>query len=150
MCIRDRQNAMYCTTVALVPFPPPPCLRRPKIPFFFVRLPAYPHPPIRLVSLVKAATRPRAYPRAKAPNTFASLPSPALAPVKQLVGSPSTGCFGFPLPSSSYPIHWPALYPPNVFWPEKPILKYPHQCPCLLYTSPSPRDLSTSRMPSSA
>ena len=23
-------------------------------------------------------------------------------------------------------------------------------CPCLLYTSPSPRDLSTSRMPSSA
>ena len=28
-------------------------------------------------------------------------------------------------------------------------LKYEHQ-PCLLYTSPSPRDLSTSRMPSSA
>ena len=24
------------------------------------------------------------------------------------------------------------------------------RCPCLLYTSPSPRDLSTSRMPSSA
>ena len=29
--------------------------------------------------------------------------------------------------------------------PDKGILK-----PCLLYTSPSPRDLSTSRMPSSA
>ena len=28
---------------------------------------------------------------------------------------------------------------------------YAHvDCPCLLYTSPSPRDLSTSRMPSSA
>ena len=26
----------------------------------------------------------------------------------------------------------------------------PHICFCLLYTSPSPRDLSTSRMPSSA
>ena len=26
----------------------------------------------------------------------------------------------------------------------------PERCPCLLYTSPSPRDLSTSRMPSSA
>ena len=25
-----------------------------------------------------------------------------------------------------------------------------HTAPCLLYTSPSPRDLSTSRMPSSA
>ena len=28
--------------------------------------------------------------------------------------------------------------------------KAPHQRACLLYTSPSPRDLSTSRMPSSA
>ena len=27
---------------------------------------------------------------------------------------------------------------------------YDHVNPCLLYTSPSPRDLSTSRMPSSA
>ena len=27
---------------------------------------------------------------------------------------------------------------------------YHHYVPCLLYTSPSPRDLSTSRMPSSA
>ena len=31
-------------------------------------------------------------------------------------------------------------------YPEKPI----YDIPCLLYTSPSPRDLSTSRMPSSA
>ena len=30
------------------------------------------------------------------------------------------------------------------------IFKQPTFCPCLLYTSPSPRDLSTSRMPSSA
>ena len=28
--------------------------------------------------------------------------------------------------------------------------KYPYDMVCLLYTSPSPRDLSTSRMPSSA
>ena len=28
--------------------------------------------------------------------------------------------------------------------------KIPQESPCLLYTSPSPRDLSTSRMPSSA
>ena len=28
--------------------------------------------------------------------------------------------------------------------------KNKHKCICLLYTSPSPRDLSTSRMPSSA
>ena len=28
--------------------------------------------------------------------------------------------------------------------------RYCLSCPCLLYTSPSPRDLSTSRMPSSA
>ena len=27
---------------------------------------------------------------------------------------------------------------------------FDHDCSCLLYTSPSPRDLSTSRMPSSA
>ena len=30
------------------------------------------------------------------------------------------------------------------------ISTYTHSLPCLLYTSPSPRDLSTSRMPSSA
>ena len=34
------------------------------------------------------------------------------------------------------------FYPPN--------LANPLTCSCLLYTSPSPRDLSTSRMPSSA
>ena len=33
---------------------------------------------------------------------------------------------------------------------EKNILKLTHKSFCLLYTSPSPRDLSTSRMPSSA
>ena len=34
---------------------------------------------------------------------------------------------------------------------DKPTLdKYGMDCACLLYTSPSPRDLSTSRMPSSA
>ena len=32
---------------------------------------------------------------------------------------------------------------------NKILNKYPY-LPCLLYTSPSPRDLSTSRMPSSA
>ena len=31
-----------------------------------------------------------------------------------------------------------------------PSVTYPSQPSCLLYTSPSPRDLSTSRMPSSA
>ena len=31
-----------------------------------------------------------------------------------------------------------------------PLRPADHQCICLLYTSPSPRDLSTSRMPSSA
>ena len=30
------------------------------------------------------------------------------------------------------------------------VLEPPVEIPCLLYTSPSPRDLSTSRMPSSA
>ena len=33
---------------------------------------------------------------------------------------------------------------------EEVIPKIEHACDCLLYTSPSPRDLSTSRMPSSA
>eukprot|EP00831_Metopus_contortus_P069956 TRINITY_DN63157_c0_g1_i1.p4 TRINITY_DN63157_c0_g1~~TRINITY_DN63157_c0_g1_i1.p4 ORF type:complete len:102 (+),score=30.59 TRINITY_DN63157_c0_g1_i1:178-483(+) len=32
----------------------------------------------------------------------------------------------------------------------KDLLEFKHQLDCLLYTSPSPRDLSTSRMPSSA
>ena len=37
-------------------------------------------------------------------------------------------------------------------YPDKPIYDIPAvpECTCLLYTSPSPRDLSTSRMPSSA
>ena len=36
-------------------------------------------------------------------------------------------------------------------FPDKPITKKPLEVRiCLLYTSPSPRDLSTSRMPSSA
>ena len=34
--------------------------------------------------------------------------------------------------------------------PLKPAPPPPKTVPCLLYTSPSPRDLSTSRMPSSA
>ena len=34
--------------------------------------------------------------------------------------------------------------------PGHEIAKYARDCNCLLYTSPSPRDLSTSRMPSSA
>ena len=33
---------------------------------------------------------------------------------------------------------------------ESPSVTDPADKPCLLYTSPSPRDLSTSRMPSSA
>ena len=33
---------------------------------------------------------------------------------------------------------------------QKDLLKKPKVITCLLYTSPSPRDLSTSRMPSSA
>ena len=36
---------------------------------------------------------------------------------------------------------------PEIFWATGYKYKY---YPCLLYTSPSPRDLSTSRMPSSA
>ena len=34
--------------------------------------------------------------------------------------------------------------------PDRVILDEVQRVPCLLYTSPSPRDLSTSRMPSSA
>ena len=37
----------------------------------------------------------------------------------------------------------------NPMWPN-PSTKYVFAKACLLYTSPSPRDLSTSRMPSSA
>ena len=33
---------------------------------------------------------------------------------------------------------------------EGPVIQAAHDRACLLYTSPSPRDLSTSRMPSSA
>ena len=39
---------------------------------------------------------------------------------------------------------------PIVLDPEKPNYGSFVNTPCLLYTSPSPRDLSTSRMPSSA
>ena len=35
-------------------------------------------------------------------------------------------------------------------WPEQTVTVMEEKIPCLLYTSPSPRDLSTSRMPSSA
>ena len=38
----------------------------------------------------------------------------------------------------------------NIFISEQNPLKLGVTIPCLLYTSPSPRDLSTSRMPSSA
>jgi len=37
-----------------------------------------------------------------------------------------------------------------VSWPGTASLEIAGVMPCLLYTSPSPRDLSTSRMPSSA
>ena len=40
---------------------------------------------------------------------------------------------------------------PELRQTQRPIIKKtPQPAPCLLYTSPSPRDLSTSRMPSSA
>ena len=46
------------------------------------------------------------------------------------------------------------IYPPYDFRPEifddVDFIHISHIHPCLLYTSPSPRDLSTSRMPSSA
>ena len=38
----------------------------------------------------------------------------------------------------------------NTNWYEIAKTRYVHKESCLLYTSPSPRDLSTSRMPSSA
>ena len=38
----------------------------------------------------------------------------------------------------------------HLFWKSTPDQDRPDTQPCLLYTSPSPRDLSTSRMPSSA
>ena len=38
----------------------------------------------------------------------------------------------------------------NVYFGLKAGLTFATSIPCLLYTSPSPRDLSTSRMPSSA
>ena len=45
------------------------------------------------------------------------------------------------------PMHWGhAISKDLATWEHLPIALYP----CLLYTSPSPRDLSTSRMPSSA
>ena len=71
----------------------------------------------------------------------------------------------FPLhslaPSSEHPLRYGVLEPPLQTWqPRSTIPGYPHLRssgistvalpPCLLYTSPSPRDLSTSRMPSSA
>ena len=39
---------------------------------------------------------------------------------------------------------------PKISWFEGAQLNITENCICLLYTSPSPRDLSTSRMPSSA
>ena len=42
----------------------------------------------------------------------------------------------------------PDQHPPHIAIKRKNLEKY--GSPCLLYTSPSPRDLSTSRMPSSA
>ena len=43
-------------------------------------------------------------------------------------------------------------YPTDTAAPDSPNTKFGHALAidCLLYTSPSPRDLSTSRMPSSA
>ena len=48
-----------------------------------------------------------------------------------------------------------AMWTPDLFMKRVEMdgdwtLMCPKECPCLLYTSPSPRDLSTSRMPSSA
>ena len=37
----------------------------------------------------------------------------------------------------------------RIFWPMA-LKQFGYEMTCLLYTSPSPRDLSTSRMPSSA
>ena len=47
--------------------------------------------------------------------------------------------------------HMPAVLPDAVVFPEstEEVARIVSIC-CLLYTSPSPRDLSTSRMPSSA
>ena len=67
-----------------------------------------------------------------------------------------------PLPTADVPYYEPMVVPPSDLrnheeepvktveeTPEPPTLKIPF-INCLLYTSPSPRDLSTSRMPSSA
>ena len=50
-------------------------------------------------------------------------------------------------PELSYEI---SMQPFHAFKPDGVILFSDILTPCLLYTSPSPRDLSTSRMPSSA
>ena len=42
------------------------------------------------------------------------------------------------------------ILPQRSFWQELKLGEESDLCSCLLYTSPSPRDLSTSRMPSSA
>ena len=42
------------------------------------------------------------------------------------------------------------LYDKDAVLSNKNSIKVERNTPCLLYTSPSPRDLSTSRMPSSA
>ena len=63
------------------------------------------------------------------------------------------GCYGFAIwPMSETEISIAnELYPERKFEIEKAVPEVVHRYfACLLYTSPSPRDLSTSRMPSSA
>ena len=51
---------------------------------------------------------------------------------------------------SEKPEDTPEALDPEVLGPEVPETEATEPEDCLLYTSPSPRDLSTSRMPSSA
>ena len=60
----------------------------------------------------------------------------------KILGNPKTGLFGNPIPYSNY-FEGPMDRLCDVDTNKKYSI-------CLLYTSPSPRDLSTSRMPSSA
>ena len=64
------------------------------------------------------------------------------------IGSILSG--GGSVPSSNEPTAWADMVDEYQTYALKTRLQIPLIYGCLLYTSPSPRDLSTSRMPSSA
>ena len=67
--------------------------------------------------------------------------SQPLAVLLSVLAAIGSACFGLVLRQLAPQLHW---------WPLLLIGLGPLAGACLLYTSPSPRDLSTSRMPSSA